>query len=40
MTFVPVAIYAAVCVIIFWVLRRKFDRVYAPRTFLGSLEPQ
>ncbi len=40
MTLLPVGVYAVVCLIIFWVLRRKYDRVYAPRTFLSSLEPQ
>ncbi|KAE8446486.1 hypothetical protein EG329_011949 [Mollisiaceae sp. DMI_Dod_QoI] len=39
MTFVPVAIYAAICVIIFLVGRKHLPRVYAPRTFLSSLEP-
>ncbi|QSZ31452.1 hypothetical protein DSL72_001017 [Monilinia vaccinii-corymbosi] len=38
-TLVPVGILAAVCAISFLVLRRKFPRVYAPRTFLSSLEP-
>ncbi|KUJ08233.1 DUF221-domain-containing protein, partial [Mollisia scopiformis] len=39
MTFVPVAIYAVVCVIIFIVGRKYLPRVYAPRTFLSSLQP-
>ncbi|ESZ90243.1 hypothetical protein SBOR_9369 [Sclerotinia borealis F-4128] len=38
-TLVPVGIFAAVCTISFLVLRRKYPRVYAPRTFLSSLEP-
>ncbi|KAH8594063.1 hypothetical protein B0O99DRAFT_514425, partial [Bisporella sp. PMI_857] len=37
-TLIPVSIYATVCLLIFWVLRRKFPRVYAPRTFLSSLD--
>ena len=40
MTLVPVLIYATVCVTIFFVLRRKLPRVYAPRSYLSSLEPQ
>ncbi|KAH8648343.1 hypothetical protein BGZ60DRAFT_346652, partial [Tricladium varicosporioides] len=39
MTFVPVTIYAVVCVLIFLVLRRKYARVYLPRAFLNSLDP-
>lgn len=39
-TLIPVAVYAAVCILIFWVLRRRWPRVYAPRTFLSSLEAQ
>ncbi|CAG8975321.1 hypothetical protein HYALB_00005651 [Hymenoscyphus albidus] len=38
MTFVPVAVYAVVCIVIFFVLRRKYPRVYSPRTFLASLD--
>ena len=40
MTFVPVAIYAVVCITIFVCLRRRYPRVYSPRTFLGSLDVQ
>lgn len=40
MTLIPVTVYATVCLLIFWVFRRKFPRVYAPRTILSSLEPQ
>ena len=39
-TFVPILIYAAICLTIFIILRRKYPRVYAPRSFLTSLEPQ
>lgn len=38
-TLIPVGVFAAVCTISFLVLRRKYPRVYAPRTFLSSLEP-
>ncbi|KAG9240330.1 hypothetical protein BJ878DRAFT_430550 [Calycina marina] len=37
-TLAPVSVYAAVCLLIFLVLRRKWPRVYAPRTFLSSLD--
>ncbi|MBE3042552.1 hypothetical protein IMZ48_08230 [Candidatus Bathyarchaeota archaeon] len=36
----PVAVYALVCILIFWVLRRRLPRVYRPRTMLTSLLPQ
>lgn len=39
-TLVPVAVYASVCILIFWVLRRRLPRVYRPRTMLTSLLPQ
>ncbi|KAL3419166.1 duf221 domain-containing protein [Phlyctema vagabunda] len=38
-TLVPVIVYAAVCILIFWGLRARCPRVYAPRTFLSSLYP-
>ncbi|ETI23483.1 hypothetical protein G647_05285 [Cladophialophora carrionii CBS 160.54] len=38
-TLVPVLIWAAICIIIFIISRRKCPRVYAPRTLLRSLEP-
>ncbi|KIX96826.1 uncharacterized protein Z520_07546 [Fonsecaea multimorphosa CBS 102226] len=38
-TLVPVLIWAALCIIIFVILRRKCPRVYAPRALLKSLEP-
>ncbi|TVY36676.1 Phosphate metabolism protein [Lachnellula occidentalis] len=37
-TFVPLAIYAVICIVIFFVLRRKVPRAYLPRTFLSSLD--
>ncbi len=39
-TLVPVMIWAVICTSIFIVLRRKSPRVYAPRSFLKSLDPQ
>lgn len=39
-TLVPVLILFGVCLIIFVIARRKFLRVYAPRSILKSLEPQ
>ncbi len=39
-TLVPVLIWAAVCLVVFVVLRRKCPRVYAPRALLKSLDPQ
>ncbi len=39
-TLIPVLVFSAVCVILFVILRRKYPRVYAPRSFLNSLEPQ
>ncbi|KAL6243345.1 hypothetical protein RBB50_009897 [Rhinocladiella similis] len=38
-TLVPVLILFGVCLIIFVIARRKFHRVYAPRSILRSLEP-
>ncbi|EXJ83892.1 hypothetical protein A1O1_07521 [Capronia coronata CBS 617.96] len=38
-TLVPVLIWAALCITVFIVLRRKCPRVYAPRAILESLEP-
>jgi hypothetical protein len=40
MTLLPVSIFAIVCFTIFIILRRKFPRVYAPRTILSILDPQ
>ncbi|TVY82290.1 Uncharacterized protein LSUE1_G001916 [Lachnellula suecica] len=37
-TFIPLAVFAAICIIIFLVLRRKISRAYSPRTFLSSLD--
>ncbi|TVY87416.1 Uncharacterized protein LAWI1_G006273, partial [Lachnellula willkommii] len=37
-TFVPLAIYAVICIVIFFTLRRKVPRAYSPRTFLSSLD--
>src|ERR1700749_4319717 len=39
-TLVPTLIIALVYFAIFLVLRRKFPRQYAPRTYLGALRPQ
>ncbi|KAL5604303.1 hypothetical protein BROUX41_002276 [Berkeleyomyces rouxiae] len=39
-TLVPVIIYSALCLSIFWLLRHKFPRVYSPRTILTSFLPQ
>lgn len=39
-TLVPVIVYAAICILIFWCLRRRMPRVYRPRTMLTSLLPQ
>src|ERR1700761_9108465 len=39
-TLVPTLIIAVVYFAIFLVLRRKFPRQYAPRTYLGALRPQ
>ncbi|PQE28208.1 hypothetical protein CJF30_00010913 [Rutstroemia sp. NJR-2017a BBW] len=39
-TLIPVAVYAAVCLISFLILRKKYPRVYAPRTLLSSLDVQ
>ncbi|KAN0089694.1 DUF221 domain containing protein [Hyaloscypha variabilis] len=38
-TLIPITVYAVVCFTILFVLRRKFVRVYSPRTILTSLEP-
>ncbi|KFY40939.1 hypothetical protein V495_05162 [Pseudogymnoascus sp. VKM F-4514 (FW-929)] len=38
-TLVPVIVYAAVCMLIFWGCRTRYPRVYSPRTILSSLEP-
>ncbi|KAJ0164551.1 Uncharacterized protein CTA2_734 [Colletotrichum tanaceti] len=35
-TLIPVLIYTAVCLLIFWALRRRSLRVYSPRTILGN----
>ncbi|KAH8809337.1 hypothetical protein F5884DRAFT_795356 [Xylogone sp. PMI_703] len=37
--FIPISIYAAICMAIFLYSRRLYPRVYAPRSFLSSLEP-
>lgn len=39
-TFLPIAIYSAVCLIIFVVLRRKCHRVYAARTLSTLRQPE
>ncbi len=39
-TFVPVLIYSAVCLTIFFTLRRKCPRVYAPKTLPGIRLPE
>ena len=39
-TLVPVTIYAVVCLSIFWILRHRCPRVYAPRAILGRFLPQ
>ncbi|KAG7109428.1 hypothetical protein HYQ45_017894 [Verticillium longisporum] len=36
-TLLPVLIYSAVCLIIFWFFRRKVQRVYSPRSIMHSL---
>ncbi|KAH8174698.1 hypothetical protein LIA77_06117 [Sarocladium implicatum] len=38
-TFIPIAIYVAVCLLLFLVLRRKLKRVYSPRTFQSLRAP-
>jgi hypothetical protein len=38
-TLVPILIYAVICVLIFLCLRKRCPRVYSPRTFLTSLQP-
>ncbi|KFY69376.1 hypothetical protein V496_00311 [Pseudogymnoascus sp. VKM F-4515 (FW-2607)] len=37
-TLIPVMVYAAVCMLIFWGCRTRYPRVYSPRTILSSLE--
>ncbi|KAM3081742.1 hypothetical protein ACMFMG_005188 [Clarireedia jacksonii] len=37
-TLIPVTVYAVVCLILFLIFRKKYPRVYAPRTFLSSLD--
>ncbi|KJZ75460.1 hypothetical protein HIM_05156 [Hirsutella minnesotensis 3608] len=39
-TFIPVVVYLAVCLIIFIILRRRCQRVYAPRTFPTLRAPE
>ncbi|KAK1828790.1 hypothetical protein QBC39DRAFT_374387 [Podospora conica] len=39
-TFLPIAIYSAICLIIFVVLRRKCHRVYAPRSMATLRQPE
>ena len=39
-TLIPVALVAAVYVVIFLILRRRLKRNYTPRSYLGSLRPQ
>ncbi|KAL6719086.1 phosphate metabolism protein 7 [Lecanora helva] len=39
-TLVPVAVLAAVYIVIFLLLRRRLRRNYVPRTFLGALRPE
>ncbi|ODA83202.1 hypothetical protein RJ55_01713 [Drechmeria coniospora] len=39
-TFIPIAIYVVICLILFTILRRKCKRVYAPRTFADLRAPE
>ncbi|KAK1590472.1 uncharacterized protein LY79DRAFT_590427 [Colletotrichum navitas] len=39
-TLVPVFIYTAVCLLVFWALRRRSQRVYSPRTILKDFFSQ
>ena len=39
-TLLPTGLYAVICLLIFWVGRRKCPGVYAPRSILSSLLPQ
>ena len=39
-TFLPVSVYVAVCLIIFFIGRRRLHRVYAPRTFAALRAPE
>jgi hypothetical protein len=39
-TFLPVLIYAAICFAIFFTFRRKYPRVYAPRTLPSLRKPE
>lgn len=39
-TLLPVLVYTSVCVLIFWILRRRIARVYAPRAHLRHYLPE
>lgn len=39
-TFIPISIYVVICLIIFIILRRKWHRVYAPRTISALRAPE
>jgi hypothetical protein len=39
-TFLPIAVYSAICLVIFLILRRKCHRVYAPRTQSTLRQPE
>ncbi|KAH6624039.1 hypothetical protein B0J18DRAFT_396783 [Chaetomium sp. MPI-SDFR-AT-0129] len=39
-TFIPVVVYSAVCLLVFFVFRRKCHRVYAPRTIPSLRAPE
>ncbi|PHH67374.1 hypothetical protein CDD81_142 [Ophiocordyceps australis] len=39
-TFIPVVIYLAICIVAFTVLRRRFPRVYAPRSIPALRAPE
>jgi hypothetical protein len=40
LTFAPVAIFSAICLIFFLIFRRKCRRVYAPRTIPSLRAPE
>lgn len=39
-TFIPIAVYVAICLIIFFIGRRRLHRVYAPRTIPALRAPE
>lgn len=39
-TFIPVLVYSAICFAIFLIFRRKYRRVYAPRTIPSLRTPE